>query len=170
MRRRAECLVPESYLLTQFLNSKDQATKLMLEEVLEKPRTCGAVGFARSQGVLWKCTATPGPSSASDGPGRYSTQMLLKWRVPCRPLKWSIAGCGVTQPSWLLNKKQIWVPSLRLSDFTAAGWSPAVWPLSETLLKQTRKHLAVKRGTKALHNSGVSSKPITFTLYAKKAF
>ena len=52
MRRRAECLVPESYLLTQFLNSKDQATKLMLEEVLEKPRTCGAVGFARSQGVL----------------------------------------------------------------------------------------------------------------------
>lgn len=120
MRRRAECLVPESYLLTQFLNSKDQATKLMIEEVPEKPRTCGAVGFARSQGVLWKCTATPGPSSASDGPGRYSTQMLLRWRVPCRPLKWSIAGCGVTQPFWLLNKKQIWVPSLRLSDFTAA--------------------------------------------------
>lgn len=33
-----------------------------------------------------------------------------------------------------------------------------------------QKLLAIKRGTKALHNLGVGSKPIIFTLCAKKAF
>lgn len=39
-------MVPESYLVTQFLNSKDRATKLMIEEVLEKPRGSGVGWWA----------------------------------------------------------------------------------------------------------------------------
>lgn len=37
-------------------------------------------------------------------------------------------------------------------------------------LRGAQKHLAVKRGTKVLHDSGVSSKPVTFMLHAKKVF
>lgn len=68
--------VPESYLLSRLLKSKDQGTEFTMEEVWDKPRMCAAVGFAHVSGVLQKGTATPGPSSAWNGPGRHSEQML----------------------------------------------------------------------------------------------